>query len=78
MLQRACAEVRYNILFILGISIIVSHNAIALSHKKPPSADTSLISCRSEENDKREKPILQKSASVLYFCIYCRTLQSEV
>lgn len=56
MLQRACAEVRYNILHILGISIIVSHNAIVLSHKKPPSADTSLISCRSEENDKRENP----------------------
>jgi len=52
MLQRACVEVRYKILHILGISIIVSHNAIFLSHKRPPS----LISCHSEENDKRENP----------------------
>jgi hypothetical protein len=65
-LQSACAEVKYQILHIRSISSVVSHNAIVLSHKKPSSVVTLLISCRSEENDKQKARITKISCIFAY------------
>jgi hypothetical protein len=61
MLQRACAEVRYKILHVLGISIIVSHNVIVISHKEHSFSHKNLhlpthplSAAVLKKNDKRE------------------------